>query len=48
MRLFDFLATHRPSEGLWLVIGLIALFLVVALPAAAWSSLEAAAYGRFD
>jgi hypothetical protein len=46
MRLIAYLAKHRPSEGFWLVLSAIALVLMVALPAAAWAALEAAAFGR--
>ena len=46
MRLISYIAKHRPSDGFWLVVSLIALVLIVALPAAAWTGLEAAAFGR--
>jgi hypothetical protein len=46
MRLIAYLTKNRPSDGFWLVLSLIALVLMVALPAAAWTGLEAAAFGR--
>jgi hypothetical protein len=33
-----------PSDGVWLLITLFALGLVVAIPGAAWTALEAATY----
>lgn len=45
MRLIAFLTRHRAPDGVWLLLSLLALVLMVALPAAAWTSLEAAAYG---
>ena len=46
MKLFVYLARRRPSDGVWLLISLLALVLMVALPAAAWTRLDAAALGR--
>ena len=46
MRLIAYLTKNRPPDGFWLVLSLIALVLIVALPAAAWTGLEAAAFGR--
>ena len=45
MRLIAFLTRHRAPDGVWLVVSLLALVLMVALPAAAWTGLEAAAFG---
>jgi len=46
MKRTPLLTRYRPSEGFWLVLSLLALVLVVALPAAAWTHLEALAFGR--
>jgi hypothetical protein len=46
MKLIALLTKYRPSDGFWVVVGLIALGLTVALPAAAWTGLEHAAFGR--
>lgn len=45
MKLIERATRYRPSEGAWLVITLVLLGLIVALPAAAWSQLDAAAFG---
>jgi hypothetical protein len=46
MKLFALLTKHWPADGVWVVLGLIALVLMVALPAAAWTHLEAATFGQ--
>ncbi len=48
MRLVALLTKYRPSEGFWLVLSLILLVGAVAVPAAPWTALDPAAFGRFD